>query len=130
MSRDICDTCGQPVIGDPGHRPGSRRVLRQYPRSGSIRWLERTLTGVEGDDRDLVLVDDGEDPAAGVGRADLQVVQPSGAPQGDRALAVGGVVAEPEVAPADGAEGSAFGVARYASPGVRRPIARCGRCSL
>ncbi len=30
MSRDIGDTCGQPVARDLGHRPGSRCVLRQY----------------------------------------------------------------------------------------------------
>ena len=41
MSRDIGDTCDQPVARDPGHRPGSRRWLRQYRRSGSIRWVER-----------------------------------------------------------------------------------------
>jgi hypothetical protein len=36
------------------------------------------LARVEGDDRDLLLVDDGEDPAAGVGRADVEVVQAAG----------------------------------------------------
>ena len=41
------------------------------------------LAGVEGDDRDLLLVDDGEDPPAGEGRADLEVVQAAGPPQGD-----------------------------------------------
>jgi hypothetical protein len=35
----------QSVAGDPGHRPGSRRWLRQYRRSGSIRWVERTVSG-------------------------------------------------------------------------------------
>jgi hypothetical protein len=57
------------------------------------------LAGVEGDDRDLLLADDGEDPPAGLGRPDLEVVQPPGAAQGHRALAVGSVVADPEVAP-------------------------------
>jgi hypothetical protein len=33
------------------------------------------LAGVEGNDRDLVRVDDGEDPPAGVGRASV-IVQP------------------------------------------------------
>ena len=56
------------------------------------------LAGVEGDDRHLLLVDDGQDPLAGMGRADVQVVQAAGPAQGDRALAVGGVVAEAEVA--------------------------------
>ena len=31
------------------------------------------LAGVEGDDRDLLLIDDGLDPPACVGRADLEV---------------------------------------------------------
>ena len=61
------------------------------------------FAGVEGDDRDLLLVDDGEDPPAGEGRADLEVVQAAGPPQGDGALAVGDVVAEAEVAPCAGA---------------------------
>jgi hypothetical protein len=52
------------------------------------------LAGVEGDDSDLLLVDDGEDPPAGEGRADLEVVQAAGPPQGDGALAVGDVVAD------------------------------------
>ena len=95
-----------------------------------MRWHREDLAGVEGDDGDLLLVDDGEDPPAGMGRADLEVVQAAGPAQGDGALAVGGVVAEPEVAAAAGPEGCSFGIARYASPGVRRPIARCGRCSL
>ena len=57
------------------------------------------LTGVEGDDRDVLLVDDGEDAPAGVGRADLEVVQAASPPQGHGAPAVGDVVAEAEVAP-------------------------------
>ena len=36
------------------------------------------LPGVESDDRDVVLIGDGQDASAGVGRADPQVVQPSG----------------------------------------------------
>ena len=56
------------------------------------------LAGVEGDDRDLVLVDDGQDPPAGMGGADLEVVQAAGPAQGDRALLVGDVVAQAEVA--------------------------------
>ena len=60
------------------------------------------LARVEGDDRDLVLVDDGEDPPAGEGRADLEVVKAAGPPQGDGARAVGDVVAQAEVAPPAG----------------------------
>ena len=57
------------------------------------------LAGVEGDDRDLLLVDDGQDAPAGMSCADVEVVQAPGPAQGDRALPVGGVIAEPEVAP-------------------------------
>src|SRR6266542_5481365 len=61
------------------------------------------LAGVEGDDRDLPLVDDGEDAPAGLGRADLEVVEAAAPPQGHGPEAVGDVVAEPEVAPRAGA---------------------------
>jgi hypothetical protein len=61
------------------------------------------LAGVEGDDGYVVFVGDGQDPPAGVGRADLEVVEPAAPAQGDRARAVGDVVAEPEVGPAAGA---------------------------
>jgi len=50
------------------------------------------LAGVERDDRDLPLVGDGQDARAGVGRADVEVVQAAGPAQGDRTLAVGSVV--------------------------------------
>ncbi len=56
------------------------------------------LTGVKGDDGDLLLVADGQDAPAGVGRTDLEVVEAAGPAQGDGALAVGGVVPEAEVA--------------------------------
>ena len=39
------------------------------------------LTGVDGDDRDLPLVDDSEDTAAGMGRADLEVIEATAAPR-------------------------------------------------
>lgn len=61
------------------------------------------LAGLEGDDGDLLLVDDGEHPGPGMGRADLEVVQAPGTPECHGALAVGGVVAEPEMAPGAGA---------------------------
>jgi hypothetical protein len=48
------------------------------------------LARVEGDDCDLLLVGDGQDAPAGVGRTDVEVVQPAGPAQGDGALAVGG----------------------------------------
>ena len=41
-----------------------------------MRWAE-DLPGVERVDRDLLLLDDGEDAPPGMGRADLEVVQPS-----------------------------------------------------
>jgi hypothetical protein len=44
------------------------------------------LAGVESDDRDLLLVDDGQDPSAGEGRADLEVMEAAGPAQGDGAL--------------------------------------------
>ena len=55
------------------------------------------LAGVESDDRDLVLIGDGEDAPAGMGGPDLEVVQPTGPAQGDPAVGVGQVVAETEV---------------------------------
>ena len=61
------------------------------------------FAGVESDDIDLLLVDDGEDPPAGEGRPDLEVVQAARPPQGHGTLAVGDVVAEAEVAPCAGA---------------------------
>src|ERR1035437_6803619 len=54
------------------------------------------LAGAQIDDRDLPLVDDGEDAAASMGRADLEVVHAAAAPQGHGALAVGDVVGEAE----------------------------------
>jgi hypothetical protein len=57
------------------------------------------LAGVEGDDRDLLLVDDRQDPPARMGRADLEVVEAARPAQGDGALDVGDVVAEAEVGP-------------------------------
>ena len=77
------------------------------------------LAGSEIDDRDLPLVNDGEDTAAGMGRADLEVVHAAAAPEGHDALGVGDVVAEAEVAAAVG----------FRRPCLRpRPVrlARCG----
>ena len=55
------------------------------------------LAGVEGDDRDLLLVDDGQDAPAGMSCADVEVVQAPGPAQGDPAIAIGQVVAEAEM---------------------------------
>jgi hypothetical protein len=71
----------------------------------SVSVGRKDLAGVEGGDRDLQLVDDGQDPPAGECRTDLEVVQATGPAQGDRAPAVGDVVAEAEVAPCAGAGG-------------------------
>ena len=60
------------------------------------------LAGGEIDDCDLPLVHDGEDTAAGMGRADLEMVHAATAPQGHDALCVGDVVAQAEVAAAVG----------------------------
>ena len=73
---------------------GLVRALGEDPALGLDPVVLEDLAGVEGDDRDLLLIDDGQDPAAGVGRADPQVVHPSWAPQADRTLLVGGVVPE------------------------------------
>ena len=70
------------------------------------------LAGVEGDDRDLGLIDDGQDPPAGVGGTDPEVIQATGPAQGDGTLLVGGVVAQAEVAGAPRPAGCALGVAR------------------
>ena len=36
------------------------------------------LAGVEGDDRDLLLIDDGQDPPAGIERAGIEMVEAAG----------------------------------------------------
>ena len=46
-----------------------------------MRWRGEDLAGLEGDDRDLALVDDGEDAPTGVGGPDPQVVQAAGPAQ-------------------------------------------------
>ena len=67
------------------------------------------LTGIEGDDGDVAFVDDGEDPPAGVDGADLEVMQAATPAQGDRAVAVGHVVTETEVASRARAGGQRLG---------------------
>ena len=76
------------------------------------------LAGVEGDDRDLLLVDDGQDPPSGIDRAGIEMVEATGAAQGDGALAVRDVVAQAEVAPSAGAGRQRLG---------RRAVGRAGR---
>ena len=56
------------------------------------------LAGIERDDRDLRLIDDGQDPPTGVGGTDLEVIQATGPSQGHGTLLVGDVVAQAEVA--------------------------------
>ena len=73
------------------------------------------LARVEGDDGDVLLVGDGQDPPAGERRTDLEVVQAAGPPQGEGALAVGDVVAEAEVA-----RGAAPGWMGLGPRGIRR----------
>ena len=58
------------------------------------------LACVEGNERDLLLVDDGENATPGVGDAGVEVMEPAAPPQGHGALAVGDVVTETEVTPA------------------------------
>ena len=75
-------------------------MVAPVPAVGLDQVAREDLAGVEGDDRDRLLVGDGQDSSAGMSGADLEMVQAAGPAQGDRALAVGDVVAEPEVAPA------------------------------
>ena len=49
-------------------------MVAPVPAVGLDEVGREDLAGVEGDDRDLLLADDGEHPAAGMGRADLEVV--------------------------------------------------------
>ena len=65
------------VARSPGQRPGFRRWLRQYGRSGSMWWVE-DLPGLECHDGDLPLVDDGEDTTTALGRPDPEVMQAAG----------------------------------------------------
>ena len=58
------------------------------------------LARVEGNEGDLLLIDDGKDSTAGVENAGVEVMKPATAPQGHGALAVGDVIAEAEVAAA------------------------------
>jgi hypothetical protein len=58
------------------------------------------LARVEGNERDLLLIDDGEDATPGVGDTGVEVMKPATAPQGNGAFAVGDVIAEAEVASA------------------------------
>ena len=62
--------------------------------------VREDLARVEGNERDLLLIDDGKDSTAGVGNAGVEVMKPATAPQGYGALAVGDVIAEAEVASA------------------------------
>ena len=75
---------------------GSRRWLRQYPfRLDTVD--REDLSDVEGDDRDLLLVGDGEDAPAGAGTVPtFRAVQAAGARR-VMALAVGDVAAEADV---------------------------------
>ena len=75
------------------------------------------LARVEGDDGDVLLVDDGQDPPAGEGRTGVEVVQAAGSAQGDGALAVGDVVAEAEVT-----RGAAAGRIGLGPRGIRRGV--------
>jgi hypothetical protein len=89
------------------------------------------LAGIKGDDRGLVLVDEGQDPPTRMGRADLEVIQAAGSPQSEGALAVGDIVAEADVGSGRmGTGGQRPGCRPVGLPGVARPTARCGRCSL
>ena len=129
MSRDIGDTW---VSRSPETSAIGRGLFAGCAStSGRLDAVAgQDIAGVESDDRHLALVDDRQDSPSGVGGADLEMVQPAGAAEGDPAIAIGHVVAEPEVPRGPCPGGLGLGVARYASAGVIRPIARWGRCSL
>ena len=93
-------------------------MVAPVPPVGLDQVGREDLAGVEGDDRDLLFVDDGEDAPAGTGCAHVEVVQAARPAQGDGALAVGNVVAEAEVAPGSGAGGQCP---------RRRPVRLAGR---
>ena len=86
------------------------------------------LAGAEVDDGDLALVDDGEDPTAGMGHAELEVAQAAGVAQGEGAVLVGDVVAQAKVTPGAGTSRQRLGrrtvgLARGASAeGPVRPL--------
>ena len=117
MSHVIGDRCDQRVAWDPGQSAGVSSRVAPVPAIRLDPVGREDLAGVEGDERDLVLVDDGEDAPAGVGNAGVQVVQPASSPQGHGALAVGDVVAEAELAPATCPCGQCLG---------RRPVPLAG----
>jgi hypothetical protein len=56
------------------------------------------LARVEGDQGDVGFVHDREDATPRMGDAGVEVVEPTGPPEGDDALAVGDVIAQAEVA--------------------------------
>ena len=70
------------------------------------------LARVEGDDRDLALVDDREDAPTAMGRPDPEVMKATGPTEGDGATPVDEVVAEPEMTPAPRTGRQRLGVAR------------------
>ena len=102
MSRDIGDSRWASPRRSPrrlGPRP-SAGVLSLVAPVGSRRLDavgREDLAGPEGDDGDLARISDGQDPFAGMGGPDPQVVQASGPAQRDPAAPVDEVVAESEV---------------------------------
>ena len=61
-------------------------MVAPVPAIGLDQVGREDLAGAEGDDRDLPLVGDGQDPLPGMSRADVEMVQAAGPAQGDRAL--------------------------------------------
>src|SRR5690242_17228846 len=87
-----------------GPRPpaGVSSCVAPVARAGVDPVRREDLARLEGDDRDLLLVDDRQDAPPGMGRTDLEVVQPPGPSEGHGTPAIGGVVAQSEVAPPGG----------------------------
>src|SRR3972149_8194566 len=109
MDRDIGASGDQPVALGPGHRPGSRRWLRQSLRSGSIRWVERTSPVSRATTVTATWSTMARTRRRAWAAPILRVVEASGPAQGDRARLVGDVEAGAEVAPGAGACGQTPG---------------------
>jgi hypothetical protein len=86
---------------------------------------------VLGEDADVEVVGEDQDPVAGVASAEADVVEAAVVAQGDRAVVADAVVADPVVAVDEGgAGGDGLGRVVNASAGVCRRRARWGRMVL
>ena len=79
----MSDTMGQPFTREPRPSAGVSSLVAPVPPVGLDAVAGQDIAGVESDDRHLALVDDRQDSPSGVGGADLEMVQPAGAAEGD-----------------------------------------------